>query len=314
MLFFAEIRKLVTVRTLNVAIDTDAGADGVASRPRRAGYALTGCAAVATVENLLFACTSRLRMKYYGFLINLTLADLFYAVMAIAFTWGGTEILFSIFFSGYFVGIWTILAEGINRYLAVSFVDTARYDVLVTRNRLVAVCVLIWIVSLTIQIVPEFVPHGPGEALFEGVIKPTIVYLFWLITAGLYVAVFWKIKSFTQRVTSPALQPSQDEFIDRARQTRRLLVTFTVILVTSFFCWMPFSVMQMVTHFHEDLKYQEEVYWLTGVFYCLAPVINPWIYWIRLDSFREGCRKVFCGCFTRDSSAVLESVVDTDVL
>ncbi|XP_038073726.1 G-protein coupled receptor 12-like [Patiria miniata] len=286
-----------------------------------ARYALTGCAAVATVENLLvlvvFACTSRLRMKYYGFLINLTLADLFYAVMAIAFTWGGPDysgILFSIFFSGYFVGIWTILAEGINRYLAVSFVDTARYDELVTRNRLLAVCVLIWIVSLTIQIVPEF---SAGESLFEGVIKPTIVYLFWLITAGLYVAVFWKMKSFThQLVTNPALQPSQpeDEFIDRARQTRRLLVTFTVILVTSFICWMPFSVMQMVAYVHRDLKYQNEVYWLTGVLYCLAPVINPWIYWMRLDSFREGCRKVLCGCFTRDSTELLESVEDPDVL
>ncbi|XP_038073716.1 C-C chemokine receptor type 5-like [Patiria miniata] len=283
-----------------------------------ARYALTGCAAVATVENLLvlvvFACTSRLRMKYYGFLINLTLADLFYAVMAIAFTWGGSEILFSIFFSGYFVGVWTILAEGINRYLAVSCVDTARYDVLVTRNRLVVVCVLIWIVSLTIQIVPEFVPHSPGEALFEGVIKPLTVFVFWLITAGLYIVVFRKIKGYTAPLaSSPPLQTSciEDQVRTRVRQTRRLLVTFTLILITSFICWMPFSVMQMVNYHHRDFEYEDAVFWITGMVYCLAPMINPWIYWMLVPGFKEGSRQMFWRRFNREVPAVYETVSET---
>ncbi|XP_038073552.1 beta-1 adrenergic receptor-like [Patiria miniata] len=283
-----------------------------------AKYALTGCAAVATVENLLvlvvFACTSRLRMKYYGFLINLTLADLFYAVMAIAFTWGGSEILFAIFISGYFVGVWTILAEGINRYLAVSFVDTARYDLLVTRNRLVAVCVLIWVVSVAVHILLAVLPDSDFESLFDGVIKPVTVFVFWLITAGLYIVVFRKIKGYTTPLaSSPPLQASciEDQVRTRVRQTRRLLVTFTLILITSFICWVPFSVMQVVAHLHRDLEYQNAVFWITGTVYCLAPMINPWIYWMRLDGFREGSRHIFCGCFNREFLPVDETVSET---
>ncbi|XP_038071729.1 neuropeptides capa receptor-like [Patiria miniata] len=284
-----------------------------------ARYALTGCAAVATVENLLvlvvFACTSRLRMKYYGFLINLTLADLFYAVMANAFTWGGpdySDILFSIFISGYFVGIWTILAEGINRYLLVSFVDTARYDVLVTRNRLVAVCVLIWVVSVAVHILLAVLPDSDFESLFDGVIKPLTVFVFWLITAGLYIVVFRKIKAYytTRLASSPPLQTScrKDQVRTRVRQTRRLLVTFTLILITSFICWMPFSVMQVVSYLHRDLEYQNAVFWITGTVYCLAPIINPWIYWMLVPGFREGARQVFCN---RESLPVDETVSET---
>ncbi|XP_038071727.1 histamine H2 receptor-like [Patiria miniata] len=283
-----------------------------------ARYALTGIAAVATVENLLvlvvFACTSRLRMKYYGFLINLTLADLFYAVMAIAFTWGGSEILFSIFISGYFVGVWTILAEGINRYLAVSFVDTARYDVLVTRNRLVAVCVLIWVVSVAIHVLLAILPDSDFESNFDGVIKPVTVFVFWLITAVLYIVVFRKIKGYTTRLeSSPSLETSciEEQVSTRVRQTRRLLVTFTLILITSFICWMPLSVMNMVAHIHRDLEYQNAVFWLTGTVYCVAPMINPWIYWMLVPGFREGSRQMFCRCFNREVPAGDETVLET---
>ncbi|XP_038044547.1 neuropeptides capa receptor-like [Patiria miniata] len=278
-------------------------------------YALTVCAVVAAVANLLvlvvFARTSRLRMKYYGLLINLTLADLFYAVMAIAFTWGESDLLFLIFISGYFVGVWTILAEAVNRYLALTFVDTARYDELVTRNRLVGICALIWVVSFAVEILPAYLAHEDVYHIIEGVVKPLVVFAFWLITAGLYFVVFRKIRRYTIHLatSSPPLQkPTEDHQVrTRLSQIRRLLVTFMLILVTSFVCWMPFSVIQMVQFFHGDLENLEAAYWMSGAIYCLAPLINPFIYWLRLDGFREGWHQMFCGCFEKESSPNIEA-------
>ncbi|XP_022080157.1 cannabinoid receptor 1-like [Acanthaster planci] len=285
-------------------------------------YALTICAALAAMLNLLvlavFVRTRSLRMKHYGFLINLTLADLFYAVMAIAYTWAESEVVFVIFFSGYFVGVWTILAEAINRYLAVSlWTRQASYHALVSKSRLLVVCVFIWVVSFAVEILPAFLANADVYAVIEGVVKPAVVFLFWLITAVLYVIVFRKIRPVHAAFesTSP-LQPSEEQARLRMSQIQLLLVTFSLILVTSFVCWMPFSVIQLVQFLHGDLKNLEAAYWMSGTVYCLAPLINPCIYWLRLAGFREGFRKLFCGCLTQEPSPILEaehSTLDGDL-
>ncbi|XP_038066185.1 adenosine receptor A2b-like [Patiria miniata] len=280
-------------------------------------YCMSGVCALAMLENLLaiavFAGTKKLRIKYYAFVFNLALADLLFSVCAIPYPWLNTsDILIGLLTGTYIVSIMTILAVAVNRYLALSLMSPARYDSLVTGYRLIGICILFWCSSLAYGVVmynavPPWVLHGVHD--FGGSLAG---YIVWLITVLVYYLAFRKIKHYTPPLASAAgISANEERDQTRVQQTRRLLVMFVLILVVSFISWAPSFALRIFAFFNVSL-WQDETFlaWAWGCYllYTLSTVINPFIYWWRLDGFREGFYAMFCRCVVKAKPN--ETVVD----
>ncbi|XP_038075910.1 adrenocorticotropic hormone receptor-like [Patiria miniata] len=269
-------------------------------------YSITVCCAIAIVENLLviavFAGTKKLRIKYYAFVFNLALADLMYAVLGIAITWIRLFILDGIYATSYTVSILTIFCAAINRYLALSIMPPARYDSLVTKYRLIGVCVLLWCFALAYGLLTYLVA-SPTLEVFDAITSlgySMVVFIVWVITALAYFLAFRKIKQYTPPLASTAgISANMERDQTRVRQTRRLLILFVLILVTAFFSWMPYGILSLIAYFNPYLYYDRTyvaLFWVGTLLYTLSNVINPLLYWWRLDGFKEGFYALFCRC------------------
>ncbi|XP_038047955.1 adenosine receptor A2b-like [Patiria miniata] len=267
-------------------------------------YSMSTICAVAAIENLLaiavFAGTKKLRNKYHVFVFNLALADLIFSVLAVVNPWRSSNILDGLLTGAYIVSILTILAVAINRYLALSLMQPARYDSLVTGRRLIGLCMICWCSSFVYGLVmynavPDWVldtVHYFGGSLAG--------YIVWVITVIVYYLAFRKIKQYTPPLASAAgISANAERDQTRVRQTRRLLVMFVLILVTSFVSWAPAFALRVIVFFDQSL-WRDRIFlasiWGSYVLYTLSTVINPLIYWWRLDGFREGFYAMFCRC------------------
>ncbi|XP_038073999.1 sphingosine 1-phosphate receptor 2-like [Patiria miniata] len=262
---------------------------------------------LAVLENLLvmvvLAKTSHLRIKYFAFIFNLALADLAFAAMLIAYALIRARVLLALLQSSFFVSVLTILAVAVNRYLALTITPFFRYDALVTRCRLVVVCLLLWCFSLALHLPVILVASNEVRLILSAWFRSPFVLAVWIVTAVLYRFVFSKIKSYVPPLASSRgvfIPNDSEQTATRVRQTRRLLVTLSIILVTSFICWIPFNVGQIMEYFIKtgQSTISDDTFNNYNTFaafiYCLSPAINPLIYWWRLDDFRQGFKALFC--------------------
>ncbi|XP_038071618.1 melanocortin receptor 4-like [Patiria miniata] len=276
-------------------------------------YFIAVIAVLALLENLLvmvvLAKTSHLRIKYFAFVFSLALADLVFSVMAIAFSINRAQFLSALLQSSFFVSVLMILAVAVNRYLALTITPPSRYDALVTRCRLVVVCLLLWCFSLALHLPVVLVASSEVRLILSAWFRSPLILAVWIVTAVLYFFVFRKIKGYVPPLaSSPGLSIPDDseQAATRVRQTRRLLVTFSIILVTSCICWIPYNIGQIIEYFIEtgqstisdDTSNNYNTF--TGFIYCLSPAINPLIYWWRLDGFRQGFNALFCRCLPQN--------------
>ncbi|XP_038074000.1 adenosine receptor A2a-like [Patiria miniata] len=261
---------------------------------------------LAVLENLLvmvvLAKTSHLRIKYFAFVFNLALADLAFASMLIAYSLKQARVLSALLHSSFLVSVLMILAVAVHRYLALTISPPSRYDALVTRCRLVVVCLLLWCFSLALHLPVTLVASDEVRLILSAWFRSPLVLVVWIVTAVLYFFVFRKIKSYIPTVpSSPVVcTDNKDQAAPRVLQTRRLLVTFSIILVTSFICWIPYHIGQIMEYFIEtgQSTISNDTFnnynTIAACVYCLSPAINPLIYWWRLDGFRQGFKALFC--------------------
>ncbi|XP_038073998.1 melanocortin receptor 4-like [Patiria miniata] len=284
-------------------------------------YAAGVIAVLAVLENLLvmvvLAKTSHLRIKYFAFVFSIALADLVFSVMAIAFSINRARLFSALLQSSFFVSVLTILAVAVNRYLALTISPPSRYDALVTRCRLVVVCLLLWCFSLALHLLVIFVASNEVRLILSAWFRSPLILAVWIVTAVLYRFVFRKIKSYVPPLaSSPGLSIPDDseQAATRVRQTRRLLVTFSIILVTSFICWIPYNIGQIIKYFIEtgQSTISDDIYnsynTIAACVYCLSPAINPLIYWWRLDGFRQGFKELSCCCLLQKPEQLVETV------
>ncbi|XP_038057306.1 adenosine receptor A3-like [Patiria miniata] len=271
-------------------------------------YAVSISSGVAVLENLLVIFviigTRKLRVKHYGFVVNLALGDLLFAALAIVFPWYEHHAIFALFMSCYVVSVLTILAVAINRLLAVSLMPPSRYDSLVTGGRLFVACVIIWAVSLILNLISVMANDDLVTFWIYGLIRPMTVFVIWLITAILYFVVYRKIARFTPSSADAKTEPDSGQITVRVSQTRKVLITFIIILLVSFVCWMPYSIVRFISFFDPSQFFSTKfdvAYWFAGLLYCLSAMINPVIYWGKLDGFRESFNALFCCCCSKQS-------------
>ncbi|XP_022081611.1 adenosine receptor A3-like [Acanthaster planci] len=277
-------------------------------------YSVTVCGAVAVVENLLamavFARTKNLRMKYFAFIFNLAMADFLFGLFIILVIWIDSPILQSILTASYSVSILTILAAAVNRYLALSIMPPARYDSLVTGYRLLGVCFLFWCFGLIYGFLLHYAYDHETFFTVETFGYSVGVFIAWVFTALTYFLAFRKIKQYTPPLASIAgVSSDKERDYTRVKQTRRLLIVFVLILVTSFFSWLPYAVFSLIAYFNRSLLSNEifsACFEICVLLYALSTLINPLIYWWRLDDFRAGFYEIFCRCRIKAESRETE--------
>ncbi|XP_038064872.1 adenosine receptor A2a-like [Patiria miniata] len=255
---------------------------------------------VTFVGNLLaliiFLWSKRLRIKYYAFVINLVIANLSDPILTFIYQYYDNDILLALLRTGLFVAELNLLAIAVNRLLALSITPPARYDSLVTSGRLFVVCILLWLISAAIYLPSTYVYNQVVIRL----VRPLITLTILLVTAVLYYIVFLKISRYTPPLAStPPLKDADEVTRTRMRQTRYMMVTVTIILVSSLICWLPFCCANFYIYFSGKYygRHTEEFKIMYTAFILLLMVnsaINPFIYWWRIAEFRDGLKRVVC--------------------
>ena len=260
-------------------------------------YVVSG---VAVIGNLLvlvvFAATKQLRIKYYGFVLSLAIADIVGPVIFIVFKSNRSPIVAALFRGSFFVAQLNVLAVAVNRLMALSILPPARYDAIVTRGRIVGVCVLFWVISAVLFVPTAY--HDDTPAVIR-LVRPLATLLILVITAVVYRVVFHIISRYRPPLAStPGITEDDEQTKTRVRQTRHLMVTFSVILVTSLLCWIPNCVANMMIFFSSSQSIHGQSYNFL-IFFRVALLIlvlnsaaNPFIYWWRISEVRAGLRTV----------------------
>ncbi|XP_038052813.1 beta-3 adrenergic receptor-like [Patiria miniata] len=261
---------------------------------------LVVCSA-AVVSNVLavviFAATKKLRVKYYAFAFNLVLGDIVAPASILILINANLPKLRPLYSTSLCAVKLSILAIAVNRFLALTITPPARYDAMVTRGRMLAACVLIWIISAAI-----LVPTLLHSKLLARMLQSSTTLGILLITAVFYCAVFRKMSRYTPPLASTEGARADDAVArTRLRQTRHLMITFTIILVTCFACWIPYCIVNFMVYFSgksmrmsvgpRNLSILSR---LVATILMFNSLINPFIYWWRIREFRVSMYRLIC--------------------
>ncbi|XP_022098499.1 histamine H2 receptor-like [Acanthaster planci] len=248
---------------------------------------------------LVFATTKQFRVKYHGFVFNLVLADI--AVSVTLFIYmrphpfdKAVQAVGRAFF---LTAQLNILAVAVNRLLALSLMPPARYDAVVTPARMVLACLLIWIVSAALFVPTTFLQDKKLNWLIQALLP-----LITLVMTGIfYVMVFRKIAHYRAPLAyTQGISDIEEQTSTRLRQTRHLMVTFTVIFVASALCWLPFCVVFIMLFAHGGPTISLSVaLWWSFPPLTINSILNPFIYWWRFKEARDGFYQLLFGCCCR---------------
>ncbi|XP_038065037.1 histamine H2 receptor-like [Patiria miniata] len=259
-------------------------------------------AGIAVVLNLLvvvvFARTKQLRIKYFGFVFNLVLADIACPAAAIVYIhFKHVATVLALVRSFFLTGQLSILAVAVNRLLALSLMPPARYDAVVTPVRMVVACLLIWILSAVLFLSTMKLQDATINWLIQA-LTPIFILI---VTGVLYLVVFRKISRYMPPLASIAGTNNIDgQAGTRVRQTRHLMVTFTIIFVASAVCWLPFCVGFIILFTHGEPTLSVVVFLQYSYAVLLFnSALNPFIYFWRFREGREGFYRLMCACSSR---------------
>ena len=238
----------------------------------------------------------KLRVKYYAFVFNLVLANLSDPILTFVYQYHDDDIWLALIRIALFVAELNLLAIAVNRLMALSITPPSRYDAIVTRCHLLVVCVLLWLVSAAIYVPSTYV----YSQVVVRLIRPLITLSVLAVTAVLYYIIFRKIARYHPPLASiPATKDDAEVTSTRLRQTRRLMITFAIILGTSLVCWLPFCIANFYIYFSGKYygRHSEEFkifYTACAVLLMVNAAINPFIYWWRIQEFKEGLKRLLC--------------------
>ena len=270
---------------------------------------------------------NRLRSTNCYFIANMSLADLLFAVQNLPhaynnFVFNGHWVLresvglalckVDVFFSliSMVTTNLTILAISVDRYFAVFM----PYKKLITRRICFLIIFLTWFIS-TVFASPllyysTLVERGfyttctlsDGHVLklwytiLAGILTTTLVIMLVLYTAvGLKI---WQYRSIPGN-------PTQATLARREKQNREIFKMLITLVVVFYVCFLPF-VMLSLSHlfgFYFALKRNYGRFTVL-VLYFMNAVINPMIYYIFNESFREGFRSVLAKAICRNRGTV----------
>ena len=275
------------------------------------------------------------RTETHIFIVNLSLTDIFVALLCMPFSlitavrqeWIFSHALCQIngFLNVFFLltSILTLTAISIHKYIGV--VQPTKRKIFTRKTTLIAVA-WVWFQAFLTALTPilgwNSYEHIPGRTqcsvkvprenkLSELTNCLFIIICGFVIPLGImnfsYLKIFQTVKIHTKRVRSHSIGEEQSAFLNE----RRIIITLFIILAVFLACWTPFSVLTIYATLagHElPQNFSVAAYWMGF----LNSAMNPLIYALRTKEFRQGYRQIFgmvlpC-CFDRVSSRENDSV------
>lgn len=257
------------------------------------------------------------RTETHIFIVNLSLTDIFVALLCMPFSmitavtqeWIFSNALCQLngFLNVFFLltSILTLTAISIHKYIGV--VQPTKRKIFTRKRTLMAVA-WVWMQALLTALTPilgwnEY-EHIPGRTQCSVKVPRNnevseltnclfIIICGFVIPLGImnfsYLKIFRTVKIHTKRVKSHSFGDDQKSaFLNE----RRITVTLFIILAAFLACWSPFSVLTIYATLagHELSQHFSVVaYWLGF----LNSAMNPLIYALRTKEFRQGYRQIF---------------------
>ena len=261
----------------------------------------------------LFYKHASLRTISNRFLASLSIADLLVGLVVgpawivIGF-WIQPPVLPSLFYFAYILWLHTTAATTFNtccvsvdRFIAIRF--PFRYQVSVTKKRCYKVIFLVWLFSLILPFSVFLVDYEPMINYFVSMIFLAFIIsvIPLLVVSFSYVCIFKSAKKQFKRILAgenPTI--NSDSFRLRTKQNLKAIKTIGFVLGACIITWMPNLVLLLV-----ECKYALENNWAricslnlvvwpwVGTVAFTSSAINPLIYYLRNQEFREAFRRTF---------------------
>ncbi len=223
-----------------------------------------------------------LRRPQNIFVLNLALADIGTCVVAIWDIFLAHQSLRilkmePVLNSMLLVSVMSIFAIAVDRYVALKGAPLTHHTMFTTPRVLLA-CALLWIFTFLICSIEFIIPasHRTISYFFS----PVIVISTLILTAITYMVIFNSMKN-------PVLGSNNNRNYNdvRRRRTKKVLTTFTIILVTNFICWLPMCVF-LFLEYGSDPEDLSTNFWIASSFSfdltALNAAINPLCFLWRL--------------------------------
>ncbi|XP_041478654.1 proteinase-activated receptor 2-like [Lytechinus variegatus] len=228
----------------------------------------------------------KLRDQRNIFTFNLAMADfvaatceMFIATVASYEVKTGLKVIFH---CAILVSVLSVLAVACYRFIAIAF-DPFGSRNLITAPRCIVGSVLMWVLLAVPMLVLKYC--SSVYSMFLLLINPIIMFTSLAITAFCYVMTYKDISAAGRDAGGI------DQIKSRLKENRKVLATFAVITLTSCICW-------IVHCFHDILQiyaiYYDNIDAVSNILVALNFVIDPVIYWWRLDEFRAVLVKLVC--------------------
>lgn len=257
------------------------------------------------------------RTETHIFIVNLSLTDIFVALLCMPFSmitavtgewiFGNATCQLNGFLNVFFLltSILTLTAISIHKYIGV--VQPTKRKIF-TRKRTIMAVAWVWVQALLTALTPilgwnEY-EHIPGRTQCSVKVPRDnevseltnclfIIICGFVIPLGImnfsYLKIFRTVKIHSRHVKSHSFGDDQKSaFLNE----RRITVTLFIILAAFLACWSPFSVLTIYATLagHELSKhFSVAAYWLGF----LNSAMNPLIYALRTKEFRQGYRQIF---------------------
>lgn len=238
---------------------------------------------------MLICAHINLRRTRNIFVFNLALADTGTCVVAI---W---DILYREHVSGILrmepilnsmliVSVLSIFAIAVDRYIALKGAPL-KHHTMFTVPRVTVACIIIWLFSFAVCTTPFYIPKS--HKMISYFFSPIFVLSTLILTAIAYSII---LKSLRNSTVCGNLSRHQADV--RRRRTQKLLITFTLILVSNFICWVPMCVFLMVEYV-KDEDSLSKTFWIASSFSfdltALNAAINPVCFLWRLPEAKCLC-------------------------
>ena len=271
---------------------------------------ISTCIISITLNKIVLALSTfwlKLRRKKNAFVVNLALTDTFSAFVLIGYLFLDTLWWLEPIFYSLLVASLNILAVALDRSIALKWAPL-RYDLLVTKQRRLIACVLIWILSFSIYLPPSVLLDSHVHFILGNLVSPAIVLTLLIITTITYVLVFRSISSIDFTILG------QQQASIRQKQSRQIMVTFALILGSSFLCWLPMCICLPIEYFYENyLEYKiiDDISYFSFSLVSVNLVLNPIIFLWKLpggisQTWFGMCQSV--NCFSEPQEGTVPSV------
>lgn len=177
-----------------------------------------------------------------------------------------------------------------HRFIILRF-DPFNKRSLVTGPRLIATCILLWVLAVGPLFALQLSPTA--RSFFARLIAPVLKLVAHSICAACYAVIYLTLSGTARKAGL-----SGNALVQRIKQNQKVLLTFALVVGTNFVCWTPYCVFYIISYTRFDwvIVFVDGVldlaFWykildivsksLTG----LNGIINPIIYWTRIKDFR----------------------------